>query len=264
MKDTIKTQTGGASIELSVQPDDLDMTRRLKGTLYQYLKLYERWSEDRQEMMKMLAEAQDDFIKFENQVDELEKINDEFLDDLNAFLNDQVNKIGDEVKESLAINIIEAQESIKKTTEQSSNIMQEAVVESKKIVRETIVAETTKSTNTLIAETNRCIDALGNAIRDAQDKMNLFVSTYTFNLKNQIKWGIAIGVIASILGGMIGAIIIYYKVRPNLNVTLNLSDKDLLYLMDGKVFNNIFPKLSKEDKDKINKLIDEEIRKKRE
>lgn len=82
--------------------DELTSEERLQGLLYQYLSLYERWSEDRQVAAKRAADHAEMLRQFSAQVAQLKTLVPELRNDLKKSLNQEliqaISRVNDPLK----------------------------------------------------------------------------------------------------------------------------------------------------------------------
>lgn len=78
---------------------------RLKAIFYQFVKLYERWSEDRQVLAKLLADVSDNVKKFDQQLNRFEQIEPEYRKKLAELIRsesaDVAKKVGEQVNRAV-------------------------------------------------------------------------------------------------------------------------------------------------------------------
>lgn len=74
---------------------------RLKAVFYQFVKLYERWSEDRQLLAKLLAEVSDNVKTFEQQIHQFERIDPAFRKKLLELMRDESARMAQTVGEQV-------------------------------------------------------------------------------------------------------------------------------------------------------------------
>src|SRR5438105_2408336 len=109
-----------------IKGDDYDLTRRLKATLLQYVKLYERWSEDRQEWTKKLAEVEEMYLRFDTAVNKFDEVDKNFRASLKGFILTESKNAADTVKESLQEAANEVKQSIDQTAKEVKKEIRDA------------------------------------------------------------------------------------------------------------------------------------------
>lgn len=102
----------------------LNIDDRLKGIAYQFLKLYERWSEDRQVLNKNMAVLEEMLKVFITQIKEFEKLevraNNQILISAEKAVKQVCSEIGGVVGKSLTrevdLSVVELKKSVNETT----------------------------------------------------------------------------------------------------------------------------------------------------
>jgi hypothetical protein len=108
---------------------------RLKAILYQYIKLYERWSEDRQIFMKNLSLLDDFSAKFAQQLKEqkdLEShIRNQLVSSIQREVRDVSEGIGEKIKESANLAVEKTANSLKQTVRDATTALENYKSETK-------------------------------------------------------------------------------------------------------------------------------------
>lgn len=79
----------------------LTLEDRLKAIAYQFIKLYERWSEDRQVLMKQAADTATLMQAFEKQLNQFKKIDADFRENLGQFIRQEAANVAEEVGDAV-------------------------------------------------------------------------------------------------------------------------------------------------------------------
>jgi hypothetical protein len=212
-----------------MKAEDYDLTKRLKATLLQYVKLYERWSEDRQEWTKKLAEVEEVYIQFETAVDKFDEVDKKFRASLKGFIVTESKNVADSVKESLQDTVNEVKQSINQTVKEVQEKIHTAVTD-----------EVKKSITNL---------------NDAVDKANYSLKETVRVYNQEVSWQFWKTMLATFIGGVVISIfmLIYFtKIMPK--PVLPISDQQLEYLHVGQSLMAIWPKLSKAEQERVKKL----------
>jgi hypothetical protein len=213
---------------ISIQADDYDLTRRLKATLLQYVKLYERWSEDRQEWTKALTKVEEVNDRFEASVDKFGEVDEKFRKALRDFIRQETQDAAQSIADSLKDSVNELKESISKAV---------------KTVKEDIREATSE-------EVKNATMQLTQAVNQAEARVNKIVNAYQKDLSLQFWSTIAVSLIVSLVSSMAIMMITFHRVKPTLPLTAN----QIKYLDAGISFSNIWPKLTKAERDHLDAL----------
>lgn len=111
---------------------ELTMEDRLKAIAYQFIKLYERWSEDRQVLMKQAADTATLMQQFDQQLNQFKEIDAAFRKRLGEFIRQEAANVGKEVGEAVGQSASEAAtaqveavaESLQKTVDSAQRAIQ--------------------------------------------------------------------------------------------------------------------------------------------
>lgn len=80
---------------------ELTLEDRLKAIAYQFIKLYERWSEDRQESVKQCAEVDELVSEFTEQVDNLRNIEEKIIGGVRNSIRNETKDIAAHVGKTI-------------------------------------------------------------------------------------------------------------------------------------------------------------------
>ncbi len=213
-----------------IKGEDYELTRRLKATLLQYVKLYERWSEDRQEWTKKLAEVEESYLRFDSAVNKFDEVDKNFRSSLKTFIVTESKYTANTVKVSL-----------QEVSDEVKHSIYEAAKLAKEEIRDAAMAEMKKTVNDL----NYAVDKAKNRLDDA-------ISAYNQEISGQFWRTAMVATLASVVSGAL-MLLILFKVMPK--PVLPISDQQLEYLHTGQSLSVIWPRLTKPEKDRLRKLV---------
>jgi hypothetical protein len=106
---------------------ELSAEERLKGLAYQFLKLYERWSEDRQALNKNMAEQADMLMKFTSHLKNFERLEPQvrksLIESIQYSSKMVAEEIGSKVGEAANIEVKKTVQQLQKAIDQATDTM---------------------------------------------------------------------------------------------------------------------------------------------
>jgi hypothetical protein len=112
----------------SEESNQLNNEERLKGIAYQFLKLYERWSEDRQVFNKNMVKQEEVLKLFTSQLNNLEKlepqIRKELINSIQNATKSASQEIGKTIGESVTFEMDQACLELKKRINQANEMLE--------------------------------------------------------------------------------------------------------------------------------------------
>lgn len=212
-----------------IKGEDYELTRRLKATLLQYVKLYERWSEDRQEWTRKLVEVEESYLRFDTAVNKFEEVDKNFRASLKAFILTESQHAASNVKASLQ----EVAEDVKQSIHEAAKTAREEI-------RGAAMAETKKT----VTDLNYAVDKAKNKLEDA-------ISAYHQEISGQFWRTAMVATLASVVASAI-MLMIVFKAMPK--PMLPISGQQLEQLHLGHSLSAVWPKLTKAEKERLKKL----------
>lgn len=185
------------------QEESLTSEEHLEAILFQFVNLYERWSEDRQVTVKQSSDLAKFVKEFAQQVNQFATLEEKVRNDIHT--------------------------SIRREAENTAVYFSKTIGEAAR------------------SEVEPTVRKLSEAVDESENVLHRYRSSLRF-----ANWAmVAVSVASSILASLL---IMWWLIpKP----TLPLTSQQVRYLVTGESFNEIWPKLSKTEKERFKKLAEE-------